>query len=95
MTAAPGSPRSAARPIRIGLTGPIGCGKSTVAGWLAELGAIAIDADRLAREVTEPGEPALAAIVARFGPGILTPEDRKSTRLNSSHPQLSRMPSSA
>jgi dephospho-CoA kinase len=55
------------RPIRIGLTGPIGCGKSTVAGWLEELGAFVIDADDLAREVTAPGEPTLAAVLERFG----------------------------
>ena len=55
----------------IGLTGPIGCGKSTVAGWLAELGARVIDADVVAREVTPPGSPELAAVVAAFGKGIL------------------------
>ena len=77
MSAASAGPRPAdVRPVRIGLTGPIGCGKSTVAGWLRELGAVVIDADRLAREVTEPGEPALAAIVARFGPGILAADGR-------------------
>jgi dephospho-CoA kinase len=53
--------------VRIGITGPIGCGKSTVAGWLGELGARVIDADVVAREVTAPGEPALAAVLARFG----------------------------
>jgi dephospho-CoA kinase len=58
-------------PVRIGLTGPIGCGKSTVAGMLAARGATAIDADALVRAVTEPGEPALTAIVERFGPDIL------------------------
>jgi dephospho-CoA kinase len=57
--------------LRIGITGPIGCGKSTVAGWLAETGAVVVDADRLAREVTAPGEPALAAIAARFGERFL------------------------
>jgi dephospho-CoA kinase len=67
---------TAHRTIRIGLTGPIGCGKSTVAGWLAEHGAVVIDADHLAREVTEPGEPTLAAIVARFGSGVLGPDGR-------------------
>lgn len=55
------------RPLRIGLTGPIGCGKSTVAGMLAARGALVIDADTLARAVTEPGEPALLAIGQRFG----------------------------
>ena len=58
------------RAVRIGLTGPIGCGKSTVAGWLATRGAAIVDADALAREVTEPGQPALAAIVERFGPDV-------------------------
>ena len=71
MTGAEGTVR---RPIRIGLTGPIGCGKSTVAGWLAEEGARVIDADRVAREVTPPGSPELAAIVADFGPGVLLPD---------------------
>jgi dephospho-CoA kinase len=58
------------RAFRIGLTGPIGCGKSTVAGWLAARGAAVVDADALAHEVTEPGQPALAAIVERFGSGV-------------------------
>jgi dephospho-CoA kinase len=53
--------------LRIGITGPIGCGKSAVAGWLGELGATVIDADELARESTAPGEPALAAVFDRFG----------------------------
>ena len=53
--------------LRIGITGPIGCGKSTVAGWLGELGATVIDADELARESTAPGEPALDAVFDRFG----------------------------
>src|SRR5437870_308144 len=57
--------------IRIGLTGAIGCGKSTVAGWLGELGAFVVDADIVAREVVEPGEPALDAVVARFGPDVV------------------------
>ena len=53
--------------VRIGITGPIGCGKSTVAGWLRELGATVVDADELAREATALGEPALAAVFDRFG----------------------------
>ncbi|HEV8698138.1 MAG TPA: dephospho-CoA kinase [Candidatus Limnocylindrales bacterium] len=60
--------------IRIGLTGPIGCGKSTVAGWLEELGAEVIDADAVARDVTNPGEPALAAVFERFGDGFRQPD---------------------
>ncbi len=60
-----------ARTLRIGLTGPIGCGKSTVAGWLGEHpGVVVIDADLVAREVVEPGEPALEAVIARFGPDL-------------------------
>ena len=50
-------------PVRIGITGPIGCGKSTVAGWLGELGAFVIDADTVARDVTLPGSDVLALVV--------------------------------
>jgi dephospho-CoA kinase len=59
------------RTLRIGLTGPIGCGKSTVASWLAELGAEVIDADDVAHEVTAPGTAATAAIAAEFGADLL------------------------
>lgn len=58
--------------VRIGITGPIGCGKSTVAAWLAELGATVIDADRVAREVVEPGEPALEDVFVAFGDDVRT-----------------------
>ena len=57
--------------LRVGLTGGIGSGKSTVASLLAERGATVIDADAIAREVVEPGQPALTALVAAFGEGIL------------------------
>ena len=57
--------------VRIGLTGGIGSGKSTVAKMLAQKGAVVIDADVIAREVVEPGQPALAALVEAFGDGIL------------------------
>lgn len=57
--------------LRIGLTGGIGSGKSTVAALLAEHGALVVDADRLAREVVEPGTPGLAAVVAEFGEQVL------------------------
>jgi dephospho-CoA kinase len=57
-------------PIIIGLTGNIGVGKSTVTGMLAELGAFIIDADRVAHQVMEPGQPAYTEIVAVFGPEI-------------------------
>jgi len=55
----------------IGLTGPIGCGKSTVAARLAEHGALVIDADALARLVTGPGSETLVLIRARFGEAVL------------------------
>ena len=57
----------------IGLTGGIGAGKSAVSALLAELGAIVIDADALAREVVLPGTEGLAEVVAEFGPEVLTP----------------------
>lgn len=55
----------------IGLTGGIGSGKSTVSALLARRGAIVIDADGITRELQQPGTPVLAAMVERFGPGIL------------------------
>jgi dephospho-CoA kinase len=55
----------------VGLTGGIGSGKSTVADLLTERGAIVIDGDVIARRVVEPGQPALAAIVERFGAEVL------------------------
>ncbi|NLG22919.1 MAG: dephospho-CoA kinase [Actinomycetales bacterium] len=60
--------------LRVGLSGGIGSGKSTVSETLARLGAVVIDADGLAREVVEPGTPGLAAVAERFGDDILTPE---------------------
>ena len=57
--------------LMVGLTGGIGAGKSTVAQLLADRGAVVIDADRIAREVVEPGTPTLAKLVERFGPEIL------------------------
>ena len=58
--------------VRVALTGGIASGKSMVAAELAARGAIIIDADVLAREVVEPGTPALAAIIARFGEQVVT-----------------------
>ncbi len=60
----------------VGLTGGIGAGKSTVADLLAERGAVIVDADEVARAVVEPGEPALAKLVDRFGSGILDADGR-------------------
>ena len=57
--------------LRVGLTGGIGAGKSTVASLLAERGATVIDADAIAREIVEPGSPILAELVGEFGPRIL------------------------
>lgn len=59
--------------MRVGLTGGIASGKSTVSAILTELGAVVIDADRIAREVVAAGTPGLARVVAAFGPEVLTP----------------------
>ncbi|MGI8949499.1 MAG: dephospho-CoA kinase [Ornithinimicrobium sp.] len=57
--------------LRVGLSGGIGSGKSTVSARLAELGAVVVDGDRIAREVVAPGSPGLAEVVRRFGPEVL------------------------
>ena len=59
--------------MRVGLTGGIGAGKSEVSRRLADLGAVVIDADAIAREVVAPGTQGLARVVAAFGPGVLGP----------------------
>ena len=67
----------------IGLTGGIATGKSNVAGFLEELGAVVIDADQLSRLAVRPGSPALARIVAAFGREVLLADgslDRKRVR---------------
>ena len=61
---------------RVGLTGSLGSGKSTVAAMLREHGAQIIEADALGRELMEPGQPVFAEIVSRFGPEVLTPDGR-------------------
>jgi dephospho-CoA kinase len=58
----------------VGLTGGIASGKSVVAARLAEHGAVVVDADAIAREVVEPGTPALARIAEEFGPDVITPD---------------------
>ena len=58
-------------PLRIGLTGGIGSGKSLVAGFFRELGAAVVDADAIAREVMAPGGPAYDAVMRAFGSGVL------------------------
>ena len=59
--------------IRLGLTGGIGSGKSTVAGMLADLGATVVDADAISRAVTAPGGAAIAPLKNAFGAGMVTP----------------------
>lgn len=60
--------------LKVGLTGGIGAGKSEVSRMLVGYGAVLIDADRIAREVVEPGTPGLAAVVEEFGTDFLTSE---------------------
>jgi dephospho-CoA kinase len=62
--------------VRVGLTGGVGSGKSTVARLLAEHGAVVIDADALAREVVEPGTAGFEAVVAEFGPDVVGTDGR-------------------
>jgi dephospho-CoA kinase len=67
--------------VRVGLTGGVASGKSTVAQMLRELGAVVVDADQLAREVVAPGTPGLARIVEAFGEEVLGADgalDRKA-----------------
>jgi dephospho-CoA kinase len=71
------------RPLRIGLTGGIASGKSTVTQRFAELGVPVIDADVASRSVVEPGQPGLEQVVQRFGAGVLDADgrlDRQSLR---------------
>ncbi|UNO42675.1 dephospho-CoA kinase [Streptomyces sp. MST-110588] len=58
--------------VKVGLTGGIGAGKSEVSRLLSSYGAVIVDADKIAREVVEPGTPGLAAVVAEFGTDVLT-----------------------
>ena len=66
--------------IEVGLTGCIGSGKSTVAGALAERGAVLLDADAIVAELQQPGRPVLDAMVAHFGESILLPDGRLDRR---------------
>jgi dephospho-CoA kinase len=68
------------RPLRIGLTGGIASGKSTVTKRFAELGVPVIDADVASRSVVEPGKPGLAQVVQRFGEGVLDADGRLDRR---------------
>lgn len=74
---------SGSRMWRLGLTGGIGSGKSTVAAMLAEQGAVVVDADAISRHLTAPGGRALPAIRAQFGPAMIGPDgamDRQAMR---------------
>ena len=64
----------------VAITGGIGSGKTTIANQFAELGIDIVDADVIAREVVEPGTPALAAIAAQFGPEMLDPQGQLDRR---------------
>jgi dephospho-CoA kinase len=57
--------------VKVGLTGGVGSGKSTVSALLAEHGAVIVDADKIAREVVQPGTPGYETVLARFGRGVL------------------------
>jgi dephospho-CoA kinase len=67
-------------PLRIGLTGGIASGKSAVADAFARRGIAIVDTDVIAREVVEPGRPALDAVVRAFGAGVLDPHGRLDRR---------------
>jgi dephospho-CoA kinase len=67
-------------PFRVALTGGIASGKTTVANLFAELGVPLIDTDVIARQVVEPGHPALTEVVQAFGPGVLDAEGRLDRR---------------
>ena len=67
--------------LRVGLTGGLGSGKTTVAGIFQELGAAVVSADQLGRQLMQPGEPVYAAIVETFGQGVVRADgslDRKA-----------------
>jgi dephospho-CoA kinase len=70
----------ASRAYRVALTGGIASGKTTVANLFAAHGVPLVDTDLIAREVVEPGQPALAAVVATFGADVLDQEGRLDRR---------------
>ena len=65
------APLTSAAVLLVGLTGGIGSGKSTVSALLADRGAVIVDADAITRELQQPGTPVFAAMVERFGPGVV------------------------
>jgi dephospho-CoA kinase len=76
----PAPPSTPARPFRVALTGGIASGKTTVANLFAAHGIPLVDSDLIAREVVEPGQPALAAVADAFGPDVLGPDGRLDRR---------------
>ncbi len=60
--------------LRVGLTGDLGSGKSTVASMLAERGAVVFSSDAMGRAMMQPGEPVYQAVVEKFGPGVVLPD---------------------
>jgi len=70
----PAGDRPPTKTLLIGLIGPIGAGKSTVAGWLAARGVVVIDADKLTRELMAPETPVTAAVFERFGERFRLPD---------------------
>lgn len=76
MPAGPETTDNQQRPLLVALTGGIASGKTAVSDRLAKLGAVVIDTDLIAREVVEPGQPGLDALVAQFGAEILDKEGR-------------------
>jgi dephospho-CoA kinase len=73
MTGRPTPPRHG-HTVRIGITGPIGCGKSQIVRWLSELGVSVVDADAISRTVTAPGHPAHDVVLRHFGPAVAGPD---------------------
>lgn len=67
--------------LKIGLTGGIGCGKSTVANHFLDLGIPVIDADQIAHNLVTPGQPALQSIVANFGRQLITAEGQLNRKM--------------
>jgi len=76
----PDSKIAAMNMFRVGLTGGIACGKTTIADMFAALGVHIIDTDELAREVLEPGEPAMESVIEHFGSSILDDDGRLDRR---------------
>lgn len=68
--------------LRVGLTGGIGCGKSTVAAMLRDLGCLVLDADALAHELIEPGRPAYEEVLREFGAGVQDTNQNRDTNQN-------------